>query len=90
MLVQKFADFARRRGDSRIHVDNATPEQTGFYKRMGFEPDPDFVRELQKQGFTQDEIEEIGYTNPSGDVKTVLGEAGDSVNGKLKDLENNG
>ncbi|HBB94873.1 MAG TPA: hypothetical protein DC054_05730 [Blastocatellia bacterium] len=79
MLVYSLARIALNRGFKRIMVSNATPEETGFYLQMGFQPDPDFLAELVKTGMTTEQIDRIKNTTLSADVNALLDQAGGSV-----------
>jgi hypothetical protein len=79
MLVYQLASLAKNRGISRIDVPNATPEETGFYAHMGFEPDPEFLHVLKASGMSSDQIAKIKSTSLSRDVNALLDHAGKSV-----------
>ena len=63
----------------RVVVPNATPEQTGFYLHMGFEPDPAFLEELRATGMDQGKIDQMKHDKLSADVNKLLNEAGASM-----------
>ncbi len=79
ILVYNLAMLARNGRFDRIVVPNATPEETGFYLTVGFEPDPQFVLELQSTGMSTEKVNELKYTKLSASVNTLLDQAGASV-----------